>query len=113
MSRMEFWQGNLVKVSDNLLEFLCEKGLISEEDVERDDIGPADPEEVFHENFWKDYILLDGCVYQNEAVEDEYGDFQVMERVDEDTLRIVMSFYNGGTCLSEMCEDAYKKMEVK
>lgn len=63
-----------------------------------------------HNNNYHKYFFYEGDVYEAfEHTEIEERDVDILTKNDDGTYNFVMQFYNGGTCLSEMIEDALKR----
>lgn len=113
MSEDEYWTGNakVVKPQDGEdLESLC-KRLCEERGYEKTEYHNA-YEEVLQENSYKELVIVDGVVYDTSEMEsDDSGEICEASRIDEDTVRVTLKFYNGGTCFSEMFEAAVQKLK--
>ena len=108
MSNYEVHKGKLIPVDldGKSIEEYCKKIL--------DDLGY-----VYDHNEWKqdfdelmlvDYLIHEDSLYKIEDTEreDEAGYLEANKDKDTGIISYDMGFYNGGTCLSEMLEDACK-----
>jgi hypothetical protein len=93
---------------------------------------------AFREEVWKEYeasekdeddlfTLIDDCILYKKAFfiqdvwyvvtetkkVDPYDDIQELIPQDDGSFIYVMRFYNGGTCLSELIEEAIEKLKTK
>lgn len=114
MSYTEFHTGKLRKVDtgDLTMEQYCEKrckdlnkSLSSYNDnYAREFVDSSDK-----------FIILEEELYEfieHEELEDENFFMKLMPNSDG-TISFIGQFYNGGTCLSEMLEDAFKELKNK
>lgn len=63
-------------------------------------------------DLYDDVFYVNDKFYINiEHTETDDGDIQVMKGDDVNGYSYVMSFYNGGTCLSEMIEESLSKTD--
>lgn len=104
MSRMEYWNGMLRCTGKTVREFLISEGFDVSDVEEHSD---KDCNDILCDEFYEEYIPLKGIVYKVDATEDEYN--VSMERVGND-YKISMSFYNGGTCLQELCQSTLETL---
>lgn len=63
------------------------------------------------DEFSDDYFFYKGQMYSLEKKdEDPYESFIEMEQMPDGNIKFHTSFYNGGTCLSEMLGDGLKRI---
>ena len=110
MSYTELHTGKLIKVDlgDLTLEEYCEKQC-KENDKPLSSFN-KDYTEQFRDSFYEKFIILNDELYEfleHEEHEDE-NYFMKLYPNQDGTISFIGQFYNGGTCLSEMLEDAFK-----
>jgi len=89
------------------MDELC-KSLWVKEGQSADDY--EEPSTLFDE-YYEKYIMVDGKLWEvfDHTESDDDTDFHIADNKDG-TYTFQTRFYNGGTCLSEMLEDAIKKL---
>jgi hypothetical protein len=108
MSQTEFWVGRVVKVEPQEgedVELMCQR-ILKERGKE------LRYEETYLEEltdaFYKEFISYKGELYDfsgtKDIEEDEY--LSLASKNLDGSIQISLRFYNGGTCLSEMFEEA-------
>jgi len=109
MSDYETHRGKMIKVDnpDNHdLKTQC-AAILKKLGDEVDD----DPVDYLLNHYWGKYIHVDDDLYR--ILEDEeldFGDsFAHLTYNEDGTISFTSTFYNGGTCLSEMLEEALRK----
>lgn len=103
MSETKLYTGILSPVNSTPLQLLRERG-ISEEEINSDKI-----EYIFEEHFYETHIILDGKVYKfDEKNETDYLDMCKIVTDTDGKVYYTAIFHNGGTCLSEVLEEAFK-----
>jgi hypothetical protein len=112
MSETETWTGVAKVVKPNAgddLEAQC-KRLCEEAGVEKKSYHKS-WEEVFNDHFYKGMAIAGGVIYDvSQMREFEYEDICEASRIDADSINVTLKFYNGGTCFSEMFEEAVAKL---
>lgn len=116
MSEMEFRIGRVKEVSVDAVGF---EGKIRQlaEDTGRDHNDFLDYKDNFTEEYMEyrcGYEWVNGKIY--ELLEDkdfENDDICIAERSEDGTISYKLKYYNGGTCFSEMLEEAISRMEKK
>jgi hypothetical protein len=117
MSQTEFHTGKLKEVDMNglSLEDYC-KTKCNEAGITEIDSYPATWVEQFRDEFWygneEKYFIHGEKVY--EVIEHEELDcenyFMKLTKNEDGTISFIGQFYNGGTCLDEMLEEALDEM---
>lgn len=117
MSQTEFHTGKLKEVDMNglSLEDYC-RSKCNEAGITEIDTYPATWVEQFRDEFWYGYgntkkvrfFIHGGKVYEvidhKESESEDY--FMNLTRNEDGTISFIGQFYNGGTCLDEMLEEA-------
>ena len=68
-------------------------------------------DEYIRDELYDNYILINNALFKIEDLElDEDEDLNIFEKVNDHTYTYLNSFYNGGTCLSELLEDNLSKI---
>ena len=116
MSDYEHQRGRIIKVvseegitlHQHCLNILEEKGIKYDENYKYYD----NPEEQVGDELYEKYVILQGELYEYlELVdEDPYESFAHVEEGDNGEIRFHSRYYNGGTCLSEMLDEALGKL---
>lgn len=94
------------KTLDELCEYICKIR------------GVSEPNDFYggwidqlQEELYDDYIIIDECLYciieQEDLQEMGWSDASMN---DDGTIDFFVQFYNGGACLSEVIEEAVKKL---
>lgn len=109
MSETEFWIGKVVKVEPNegeTVEQMCERMLAGEQAFGDTFL------EKFSNKHYKKYIAYNGELYDLSGAKDveEDGYLSQVLRNSDGSFDIALRFYNGGTCLQEMFEEAMAKL---
>lgn len=70
--------------------------------------------EYLLDELYDEYLVINGKLYsvEKEAI-DPYDDIQRLHKNEDGTFSFEAKFYNGGTCLSEVLEDAFNKISDK
>ena len=67
--------------------------------------------EQISEELYQDYMVIDDTLYVFESKEDiDSEGFEIVDKDDDGSINFFVSFYNGGGCLSEVIENAVKKL---
>jgi len=116
MSDTELHIGKLVKVAkaheNETLEEVC-KRLV---DIKKIDYSESEDSfyEILREDDYNKYFQYNGELWQAEDKELDGGDAFCEMAIEKDgSIKYVTSFYNGGTCFSEMVEESLEKLEEK
>lgn len=112
MSRTETHFGKLKKVSLNnqSIEDWCKAKLSEVGMIEL--LGYSSWQELFRDEFHNKYFFNKNCVWEViEHMETDDNDIYHLSENADGTLTFVMSFYNGGTCLSECIEEKLEELK--
>jgi hypothetical protein len=114
MSQTEFHTGKLypVKIKNNLEE-TC-RAIASRHNIELGEDWQEDFRDVFNEYEYKrkkvteEYFIHGEKLYRviDHEKSDDNEDFMKLSREDNGSISFIGQFYNGGTCFSEMLEEA-------
>ena len=86
---------------------------VLKEDFEEDDWNDNNPTEMLYEpDLYEKYFYVNEKLYTVLDLEevDPYDDIQILKEDPRDGNWFEMKYYNGGTCLSEMIEEAIEKL---
>ena len=115
MSETEAWIGKakVIKAKDGEdLEGLCQR-LCEESRIEKSSYHESYQEALADESY-KTIVIVDGVVYDtSDKKELDYEYMCEASYSDDETIEFQLVFYNGGTCFTEMLEDAVKKAKSK
>ena len=123
MSQTEQWSGKIKKIEDwpegvetnnQKVDYLLQKyNILNPYRGEGDDW-----KETFYENFWGnkkkgETLLIGEDFYEILEIVDLQHDIiaEANENSEDGSINFVVSFYNGGTCFTEVLETALDKME--
>ena len=111
MSRTEFHTGKLYPVKiETSLEETC-KSIAAQHGVELGEDWQEDFRENFNES--EEYFIHGEKLYRVidhvESEDEEY--FMRLSRNSDGSLQFIGQFYNGGTCFSEMLEEALDELK--
>ena len=94
------------KTLDELCEYICKiRGVSKPNDFYGGWIDQS------QEELYDDYIIIDECLYciiDKEYL--QYEGFEFASKNEDGSINFFVQFYNGGACLSEVIEDAVKKL---
>ena len=114
MSEQETWRGKFKEIFiadekgiENKCKEICELHGIKNLDGYLDSWV-----EQLKEDLSDRYLVLGNIIYEYLEKEDlRYDSFCNLTKTGPFTYKFITSFHNGGTCLSEMIEEALKKIE--
>lgn len=110
---MEFWIGKVVKVlpqEGEDVQGLCAR-ILAEKGKEKATYHDSYLE-ALTDTFYEQYISHDGVLYDLSGAKDieEDGDLCQARLNADGSIEIGLRFYNGGTCLREMFDEAMGKL---
>lgn len=112
MSEDEYWTGNakVVKPQESEdLEAMC-KRICEEKGFAKTEYQDSYAETILDEGY-EAFAVVDGTLYDVSGMKcDDNGDICEASKIDEDTVKVTLKFYNGGTCFREMFEEAVQKL---
>lgn len=114
MSETEAWTGKAKIVrpqNGEDIEALCER-ICKEKNITKLDSWNDTWQKQLRSDCYEEYAIVNGVVYN--ASEKQEFDTEYLchaSRVDDDTIEFKLVFYNGGTCFSEMLEEAINNLE--
>lgn len=105
MSETKHYSGVLVQVNQTPLDLLLKHG-ITEEEINK---TYNNINEAFEEFLWETHIILDGDVYAFEEKQST-DDLDMCKIVVDTDGKVYYDaiFHNGGTCLTEVLQKAFK-----
>lgn len=71
--------------------------------------------ECYNNEFWPlSMIEVNGEMWEivEDKEEDDTEDISILKKAPDGSYDYIMQFYDGGTCLAEMLEDAMKEREI-
>ena len=122
MSEMEYLKGKLVLVDEvtnpnetnehMFYRFLVKRGFeFNEEEVAHAWDGMY--EEMFIDEFYKEYVCVDNKIYEVTEIEDCSGDMFEAEKNSDGSISFNLIYYNGGVVFDEAVCWAFDDMERK
>lgn len=116
MSEDEYWNGTAKVVKPKGkedLESLCRR-IFEGHSLKKSEYTDTYAEALLEEAY-KQFVIVDGVLYDTSRMvcRDDCPDICEASRIDEDTVKVTLKFYNGGTCFGEMFEAAIKKLPLR